>query len=67
MERMNKMQFSTRALHIVKGQKLWVAIVCLLLGFFVYGELTGTRLFNSASTDTWVPQGAGMHNSINHK
>lgn len=64
---MNNIPFLTRALHSVKGQKLWVAIVCLLLGFFVYGELTGTRLLNSAATDTWIPQGAGMHNSINHK
>jgi hypothetical protein len=64
---MNKAQFATDAWHLIKGQGLWMSLVGILLVLFLYGELTGTRLFNGTTTETWKPQGAGIHNSINHK
>jgi len=50
------------------NQKLWLALAVIMIGLFVYGEVTATRLFTSTAVEDWKPSGQNSHNSsIHHK
>ena len=53
------------------GQKFWLVLILIVIGLFVYGEVTATRLFTSSPVENWNPSGNGgshgSHNSLHHK
>lgn len=48
-------------------QYVWIALACIVVSLFIYGEVTATRFFGGATTQEWKPNGANSHNSLNHK
>lgn len=49
-------------------QKFWLIIALLFVAVFVFGEMTGRRLFAGTATEQWKPQGNNsQNNSLHHK
>lgn len=47
------------------GQKVWLALVSMLAGLYIYSQVTGFRWFNTTGTEKWKPE--GRNSSIHHK